>query len=85
MPLGEKNKKHLIPSLKQKKCIKCIKIAICGQQSLIYSLPCVHFKPNNSLQQGLEIHGLEEHGPWRYTVSNWIPKHLRYTVLGQKP
>ena len=37
------------------------------------------------VQQGLEIHGLEEHGPWRYTVFNWIPKHLRYTVLGQKP
>jgi hypothetical protein len=37
------------------------------------------------LQQGLEIHGLEEHGPWRYTVFNWIPKHLTYTVLGQKP
>ena len=37
------------------------------------------------VQQGLEIHGLEEHGPWRYTVFNWIPKHLRYTVFGQKP
>ena len=37
------------------------------------------------VQQGLEIHGLEEHGPWRYTVFNWISKHLRYTVLGQKP
>ena len=33
------------------------------------------------LQQGLEIHGLEECGPWRYTVFNWFPKHLRYTVL----
>ena len=38
-----------------------------------------------SVQQGLEIHGLEECGPWRYTVLNWIPKHLRYTVFGQKP
>ena len=37
------------------------------------------------IQQGLEIHGLEKHGPWRYTVFNWIPKHLRYTVFGQKP
>ena len=37
------------------------------------------------VQQGLEIHGLKECGPWRYTVFNWIPKHLRYTVLGQKP
>ena len=37
------------------------------------------------IQQSLEIHGLEEHGPWRYTVFNWISKHLRYTVLGQKP
>ena len=34
------------------------------------------------IQQGLEIHGLEECGPWRYTVFNWFPKHLRYTVLG---
>ena len=39
----------------------------------------------DEIQQGLEIHGLEEHGPWRYTVFNWIPKHLRYTVLDQKP
>ena len=38
-----------------------------------------------NVQQGLEIHGLEEHGPWRYTVFNWIPKHLRYTVFEQKP
>ena len=37
------------------------------------------------LQQGLEIHGLEEHEPWRYTVFNWFPKHLRYTVFDQKP
>ena len=37
------------------------------------------------IQQGLEIHGLKEHGPWRYTVFNWFPKHLRYTVFGQKP
>ena len=37
------------------------------------------------IQQGLEIHGLEEHGPWRYTVFNWFPKHLRYTDFGQKP
>ena len=37
------------------------------------------------IQQGLEIHGLEEHGPWRYTVFNWISKHLRYTVFDQKP
>ena len=40
---------------------------------------------NFEIQQGLKIHGLEEHGPWRYTVFNWISKHLRYTVLGQKP
>ena len=39
----------------------------------------------NLVQQGLEIHGLEEHGPWRYTVFNWFPKHLRYTDFGQKP
>ena len=39
----------------------------------------------NKVQQGLEIHGLEEHGPWRYTVFNWIQKHLRYTDFGQKP
>ena len=25
---------------------------------------------DNEIQQGLEIHGLEEHGPWRYTVFN---------------
>ena len=37
------------------------------------------------VQQGLEIHGLEECGPWRYTVFNWFPKHLRYTDFGQKP
>ena len=37
------------------------------------------------LQQGLEIHGLEEHGPWRYTVFNWFPKRLRCTDFGQKP
>jgi hypothetical protein len=45
------------------------------------------FWPNKThvVQQSLEIHGLEEHGPWRYTVFNWIPKHLRYTVSGQKP
>jgi hypothetical protein len=30
------------------------------------------------LQQGLEIHGLKECGPWRYTVLNWFSKHLRY-------
>ena len=28
------------------------------------------------IQQGIEIHGLEECGPWRYTVLNWIPKKL---------
>ena len=39
----------------------------------------------NYVQQGLEIHGLKECGPWRYTVFNWIPKHLRYTVFDQKP
>jgi hypothetical protein len=27
------------------------------------------------VQQGLEIRGLEECGPWRYTVLNWFPKH----------
>ena len=37
------------------------------------------------IQQGLEIHGLEECGPWRCTVFNWFPKHLRYTDFGQKP
>ena len=37
------------------------------------------------LQQGLEIHGLKECGPWRCTVFNWFPKHLRYTDFGQKP
>ena len=26
----------------------------------------------NKVQQGLEIHGLKEHGPWRYTVFNWF-------------
>ena len=41
------------------------------------------FKRHN-LQQGLEIHGLKECGPWRCTVFNWFPKHLRYTDLGQK-
>ena len=41
--------------------------------------------PANVIQQGLEIHGLEECGPWRYTVFNWFPKHLRYTDFGQKP
>jgi hypothetical protein len=35
------------------------------------------------IQQGLEIHGLEKCGPWRYTVFNWVPKHLRYTVLAK--
>ena len=40
------------------------------------------FKSKRRVQQGLEIHGLEECGPWRYTVFNWFPKHLRYTVLG---
>ena len=44
-----------------------------------------YFITKITVQQGLEIHGLEEHGPWRYTVFNWIPKHLRYTVFGQKP
>ena len=37
------------------------------------------------IQQGLEIHGLEECGPWRYTVFDWFSKHLRYTDFGQKP
>ena len=35
--------------------------------------------------QGLEIRGLEECKPQRYTVFNWIPKHLRYMDFGQKP
>ena len=43
------------------------------------------FLDTKYIQQGLEIHGLKEHGPWRYTVFNWFPKHLRYTVFGQKP
>ena len=37
------------------------------------------------VQQGLEIHGLKECGPWRYTVCNWFPKYLRYTDLDKKP
>ncbi len=37
------------------------------------------------IQQGLEIRGLEKCGPQRYTVFNWISKHLRYTIFGQKP
>ena len=43
------------------------------------------YKGKKYIQQGLEIHGLKEHGPWRYTVFNWFPKHLRYTDFGQKP
>ena len=38
-----------------------------------------------NVQQGLEIHGLEKRGPWRYMVFNWFPKHSRYTDFGQKP
>ena len=37
------------------------------------------FQVDNILQQGLEIHGLKEHGSWKYAVFNWIPKHLRYS------
>ena len=36
----------------------------------------------DQVQQGLEIHGLEDCRPWRYTVFNWFPKHVRYTVFG---
>ena len=49
------------------------------------SITFLGWKFRFTIQQGLEIHGLEEHGPCRYTVFNWIPKHLRYTVFGQKP
>ena len=31
------------------------------------------------VQQGLEIHGLEEHGTLDIHGFNWFPKHLRYT------
>jgi hypothetical protein len=34
----------------------------------------------NYVQQGLEIHGLKECGPWRYTVFNWVPKHFVHFV-----
>ena len=46
---------------------------------------CLDKKITKTVQQGLEIRGLEECGPWRYTVFNWFPKHLRYTDFGQKP
>ena len=36
-------------------------------------------------QQDLEIHGLEECGPQRYRVFDWIQKDLRYMDFGQKP
>ena len=36
------------------------------------------------IQQGLEIHGLEECGPWRYTVFNWFPKTLEIHCFGLK-
>ena len=44
-----------------------------------------HFNICKLIQQGLEIHGLKECGPWGYTVFNWFSKHLRYTDFGQKP
>ena len=37
---------------------------------------CAKFRPKNmnlNIQQGLEIGGLEVHGPWRYAVLNWFP------------
>ena len=40
--------------------------------------------PIFQIQQGLEIHGLKECGPWRCTVFNWFPKHLRYAVFSPK-
>ena len=40
---------------------------------------------NFELQQGLKIQDLEEWGPRRYKVFNWIQIHLRYTDFDQKP
>ena len=51
-------------------------------KSIIANITSVGSFVHELIQQGLEIHGLEECGPWRYTVFNWFPKHLRYTVLG---
>ena len=67
--------------------VDCIKMIF---QTPNKGLTCFkHYKflifDEKQLQQGLEIHGLEKHGPWRYTVFNWFPKHLRYTDFGQKP
>ncbi len=46
----------------------------------------IHFESSGfNVQQGLEICGLKKCGPQRYTVFDWIPKHLRYTDFGQKP
>ena len=56
-----------------------------GKSGYIFIFILNSEKNGNEIQQGLEIHGLEAHGPWRYMVFNWISKHLRYTVLGQKP
>ena len=54
-------------------------------KSIIANITSVGSFVHELIQQGLEIHGLEECGPWRYTVFNWFPKHLRYTDFGQKP
>ena len=61
-------------------------LVICRGRFILF-LPKVDTQIGTKLvvQQGLEIHGLEECGPWRCTVFNWFPKHLRYTDFGQKP
>ena len=49
---------------------------------------CAKFRPKNKnlfIQQGLEIRGLQFHGPWTYAVLNWFPKHLSYTDFDQRP
>ena len=53
--------------------------------NIFLKLSSFSFFLKSQLKQGLEIHGLEECGPWRYTVFNWFPKHLRYTDFGPKP
>ena len=61
------------------------KVKVAMKNYLFFNEKCEEKKDNFNIQQGLEIHGLEECGPWRCTVFNWFPKHLRYTDLGQKP
>ena len=65
----------------------------------IYILHRDTARPRDTRPRGvrtLEMHGfeldpktLEIHGFWPKALKmhgfNWIPKHLRYTVLGQKP